>query len=119
MPTKKETTPDLSAKALKTAKAAKAAKVAETVVAATKSTAAPTTKTPRITNSKHSKTSQSSPAAALEAPVVSPVAGIVAENPQEIIAALAYGYWESRGFQGGSDLEDWFRAETEYRERHA
>ena len=113
MPTKTEATPVLSAKPTKPAKTAK------TVVAATKSTAASTAKTPRVTNSKHSKISPSSPAAALEAPVVAPVAGIVAANPQEIIAALAYGYWESRGFQGGSDLEDWFRAETEYRERHA
>ncbi len=29
------------------------------------------------------------------------------------IAALAYSYWESRGAQGGSPWEDWFRAETE------
>jgi Protein of unknown function (DUF2934) len=29
------------------------------------------------------------------------------------IAVLAYSYWESRGFQGGSPEEDWFRAERE------
>src|ERR1051326_7245978 len=29
------------------------------------------------------------------------------------IAALAYSYWESRGRQGGSPSEDWFRAERE------
>jgi hypothetical protein len=29
------------------------------------------------------------------------------------IAALAYSYWESRGFQGGSSEEDWLRAERE------
>jgi hypothetical protein len=31
----------------------------------------------------------------------------------EEIAALAYSYWEKRGFQGGSALEDWLRAERE------
>jgi hypothetical protein len=29
------------------------------------------------------------------------------------IAALAYSYWEARGRQGGSALEDWLRAESE------
>jgi hypothetical protein len=29
------------------------------------------------------------------------------------IAELAYQYWESRGGQGGSPWEDWFRAEQE------
>jgi len=37
-------------------------------------------------------------------------------NPShEDIAALAYSYWEARGFQGGSPEEDWFRAEQELR----
>lgn len=31
------------------------------------------------------------------------------------IAALAYSYWEARGRQGGSQLEDWLRAERELR----
>jgi hypothetical protein len=29
------------------------------------------------------------------------------------IARLAYSYWEARGRQGGSAVEDWFRAERE------
>lgn len=33
------------------------------------------------------------------------------------IEELAYSYWEKRGCQGGSDWEDWFRAERELRER--
>lgn len=33
------------------------------------------------------------------------------------IAALAYSYWEARGRQGGSALEDWLRAERELQER--
>jgi len=31
----------------------------------------------------------------------------------EEIARLAYSYWEVRGRQGGSPLEDWLRAERE------
>ena len=37
---------------------------------------------------------------------------------EEQIAELAYTYWESRGFQGGSPWEDWFRAEEELKRRH-
>jgi hypothetical protein len=33
------------------------------------------------------------------------------------IAALAYSYWEARGRQGGSALEDWLRAERELQKR--
>ena len=33
----------------------------------------------------------------------------------EEVAALAYSYWEARGFQGGSQDEDWLRAEHELR----
>jgi hypothetical protein len=40
----------------------------------------------------------------------------VAPTHQEI-AALAYSYWEQRGRQGGSALEDWFRAERELQQR--
>jgi hypothetical protein len=40
----------------------------------------------------------------------------VADAPaREEIAALAYSYWESRGYQGGSPEDDWLRAETELR----
>jgi hypothetical protein len=31
----------------------------------------------------------------------------------EEIAAVAYSYWEARGYRGGSALEDWLRAERE------
>jgi len=33
------------------------------------------------------------------------------------IAGLAYSYWEARGRQGGSPLEDWLRAEQELLKR--
>ena len=32
---------------------------------------------------------------------------------REEIAKLAYSYWEGRGGEGGSALEDWVRAERE------
>jgi hypothetical protein len=35
----------------------------------------------------------------------------------EQIALLAYSYWESRGCQGGSPEEEWYRAEREIRSR--
>ncbi len=104
MPIKKETT---------TVKPAKASKIAEPKVAAATTTARTATKTPRVTSSKHSKVSASAPVAASVA-----AAETIIVNPEEFIATLAYGYWESRGFQGGSELEDWFRAEAEYRKRY-
>ncbi|MFY9726465.1 MAG: DUF2934 domain-containing protein [Bryobacteraceae bacterium] len=33
------------------------------------------------------------------------------------IATLAYSYWEARGRQGGSQWEDWFRAERDLRRK--
>jgi Protein of unknown function (DUF2934) len=63
-------------------------------------------KTPRVKAAQHSK-------------VVSTEPAIVQSHPQEAIAQIAYGYWESRGRQGGAPLEDWLRAEHEYRQRQA
>jgi hypothetical protein len=34
---------------------------------------------------------------------------------REAIALLAYSYWETRGFTGGSPEEDWLRAERQLR----
>jgi hypothetical protein len=36
---------------------------------------------------------------------------------REKIALLAYKYWEERGHPGGSDQEDWYRAEREIMEQ--
>jgi len=33
------------------------------------------------------------------------------------VARLAYSYWVARNFQPGSQVEDWFRAENELRQR--
>ena len=63
-------------------------------------------KPPRVKAAQHSK-------------VVSTEPVIAQSQPQEVIAQIAYGYWESRGHQGGAPLEDWVRAEHEYRQRLA
>ena len=42
-----------------------------------------------------------------------PVAAPAVALSREAIAALAYSYWEARGYQGGSAEEDWLRAEQE------
>ena len=36
---------------------------------------------------------------------------------RDAIARLAYSYWEARGRQGGSQIEDWVRAEKEFANR--
>jgi len=57
-------------------------------------------------------------------PVATTTAAAVAESvvapnspPQEEIAALAYSYWVTRGYQGGCPEEDWLRAEQELHQR--
>src|SRR6266498_4604408 len=55
------------------------------------------------------------PAFAVASTMVAGGASEVSEN--ERIAKLAYHYWEARGRQGGSPLEDWLRAEREIRNR--
>jgi hypothetical protein len=41
----------------------------------------------------------------------------VSAPAHEDIARLAYFYWDARGRQGGSALEDWLRAEREIKQR--
>ena len=38
---------------------------------------------------------------------------------RDAIATLAYSYWETRGYTGGSAEEDWLRAERELRRGRA
>lgn len=89
--------------------ARKQAIVKETVAAAAPKTArAAKPKTPRVTAAKHSKSVSTESTA--------PQTGT--ENQTEVIAKIAYSYWESRGRQGGSAIEDWVRAEREYVSRY-
>jgi hypothetical protein len=83
----------------------KQAIVTETAAVASSARAAKP-KTPRVKTSQHSK-------------VISTESVTAQTHPHEAIAQIAYGYWESRGHQGGAALEDWVRAENEYRQRLA
>jgi hypothetical protein len=55
--------------------------------------------------------------AAAPAEPVALSAAPVAEPTYEEVAKLAYSYWEARGYQGGSQEDDWFRAMYELRNR--
>src|SRR5207237_10019023 len=89
---------------------------------AAKPAAKPTTT--RVRSSKHSKAVSTAepeietPTAELEFEQPVPAAletlsavMAPAEDAQQEISAIAYGYWAARGYQGGSPVEDWTRAE--------
>lgn len=91
--------------------AKKQVNVNETAAAAgsAKPARAAKSRTLRVTAAQHSKIVSPEPATAV--PVSTDP---VPENSHEAIAKIAYGYWESRGCQGGSAVEDWARAEQEF-----
>ena len=70
---------------------------------------------------RHTRKPVPTPDVELEAPAVSAIATPNQETKQkpvrvvshEEIARLAYSYWVARGYQGGSQEEDWLRAERE------
>jgi Protein of unknown function (DUF2934) len=68
------------------------------------------------TRTRAPRATESVEAAAIPAaePVSDAVMAIDAPLHEEI-AALAYSFWEARGCQGGSQEEDWLRAEEELR----
>lgn len=66
-------------------------------------------KTPRVKAAQHSKVVSTEPVISQSHP----------QEANEAVAQIAYGFWESRGRQGGSAIEDWLRAEHEYRQRLA
>ena len=72
-------------------------------------------KTPRVKSSRHA----SKPASETSVPDLDPDAPATNGDAREEIAKIAYGYWEARGFCGGDPVEDWVRAENEYRQREA
>ena len=85
----------------------------ETVAAAPRRAAQP--RAPRVTAATHSKSASTETVSATA--VTEPtVPATDSENPHDVIARLAYSYWEARGQQGGTPSDDWFRAEGEYRQ---
>jgi guanyl-specific ribonuclease Sa len=86
---------------------AKKQAIANDTAAATSARAAKPN-TPRVKAAQHSKTVSTEPAIS---------AAANPEKAREIIAEIAYGLWEARGCQNGAALEDWLRAEQEYRQR--
>jgi hypothetical protein len=82
--------------------------VNETAAAASPARAAKP-RVPRVKAAQHSKTVSSE----------NVISQTNSENSHEAIAQIAYGYWEARGGQAGSDVEDWVLAEKEYRQRSA
>jgi hypothetical protein len=115
--------------------------IAKETAASAKPARATKPSAPRVKAAKHSKVvpvaEKIEESLVAAAPAVTPVAAPVekpaekpvekmeqpvvtaSENAHEAIAKIAYGYWESRGFQGGTEIEDWVRAEHEYRQRSA
>jgi hypothetical protein len=113
--------------------------IAKETAASAKPARAAKSSTPRVKAAQHSKVVPAVEKPVVEKPVVEKpvveaiaetIAGTIAdpvlaapavtpENAHEAIAKIAYSYWESRGCQGGTEIEDWVRAEHEYRQRTA
>lgn len=87
---------------------------AEKAVSAAKEPRAVKSASPRVTSVRHSKVAATSEPITSPDPVVS-FESALPQNASEAIAKLAYGYWNARGCQGGNALEDWLRAEAEFR----
>ncbi len=100
--------------------------VVEKAAAGASSARAAKPATSRVKTVKHSKAAASAaePIAVMDSVPAAPVATVratskVTEDPQAVIAQIAYGYWVERGYQGVNQADDWFRAEAEYRQRAA
>ena len=99
--------------------------IAKETAASAKPARATKSSTPRVKAAQHSKVVPAEPVIAAghaEKAVEKPLEKVeqpalsAPENAHDAIAKIAYGYWESRGFQGGTEIEDWVRAESEYRQ---
>jgi hypothetical protein len=77
-------------------------------------------KAPRVKTAQHSK-AVSAESVTTEHPIQSAEPestdlGSIESHPHDVIAKIAYRLWEARDGQGGSELDDWVRAEHEYRQ---
>ncbi|MDQ6708762.1 MAG: DUF2934 domain-containing protein [Acidobacteriota bacterium] len=75
-------------------------------------TSVPSSARSRSYSVKHSK-AVSAPVA--ESTIEETTAAVLYDH--DAIARLAYSYWEARGYRGGSQIEDWLRAEKEFAAR--
>jgi hypothetical protein len=91
----------------------------EPVLAVSAAAAAPARrKTPPATKKAAAGSREASTAAAIEPESTTVKSSAVRYSPtQEEIAALAYSYYATRGYFGGSPEEDWLRAEQELYQR--
>lgn len=92
--------------------------IEETVAAKPRRVAKP--RAPRVKAATHSKTVSNEVSEAIAPVAAAPaIPAVEMENPHDAIARLAYSFWEARGEQNGSAMDDWFRAENLYRELSA
>lgn len=92
--------------------------VKETAAAAAPARAAKP-KTPRVKTAQHSKAASIETVATQALSEPASPESTDSEHPHDAIARIAYSLWEDGGCQPGSALEDWERAEHEYRQRLA
>jgi hypothetical protein len=94
---------------------------ASTGAAALAAAPAKKTRTPRAKTTSVQTDGSRKPAPRTSAkpavPERAPSPAVVIDLSREEVARLAYSYWEARGYQGGSPLEDWVRAENELRKK--
>ena len=74
-------------------------------------------RTPRVKTAQHSKVVSSEPVAIQATYNSASEIHVPSESPHAVISEIAYSYWEARGYDHGRHLEDWFRAEHEFRQR--
>jgi hypothetical protein len=97
-------------------KQAIANETAAAVASATARAAKP--RIPRVTAAQHSRTVVADAAVTdSQVATVQMSPAVESGNREDAIARIAYGYWEARGCQGGSAVEDWARAEQEFEQR--
>jgi hypothetical protein len=115
MTTNRQTPPEATKKTAKSAAGkTKAAATPENATSATqKATAQPPAAKKPAKRSAKPKTAASQAAPAPAAEQAPPIPQLTPEQRRMYVEVAAYYIAERRGFQGGSELEDWVQAEAE------